>query len=184
MTYAKQFYVYQGEFRAEAKRLGVYDSDVPAGPWLRMIREYFDADIPVAEAAAWYALQLGPSVARLLRAADHTPASAGAYIERMRTSSRLDDLGLIVEWMAASRPVEDAVAWANLGYLPSEAAPLIAQDVTPEMAGVISDAAVAVDGGPEGHLRAQVLRLAEDIPGLLIDPDFADRLGLDEPDGH
>lgn len=82
------------------------------------------------------------------------------------------------EWMEAGVPAGDAAAWASLGYLPGEAAPLIAQDVTPQMVRAMDEAAVAVDGGREAHLRAEVMRLAEQ--GLIIDPELADRLGLDE----
>lgn len=90
---------------------------------------------------------------------------------------QLDQPVLAVAWFRAGVSAADAAAWANLGYMPGEAAPLIADGITPEMAAATSEATTAVDG-PDA--RAAVLRLAEDHPGLLVDPELADRLGLDE----
>jgi hypothetical protein len=99
----------------------------------------------------------------------------------MAAATQLATYRIARQWMEAGIPAQDAAAWANLGYLPAEAAKLIAQGIGPQMADAVDEAAEAADGGPDGHLRAGVLRLAEQMPGLIIDPDLADRLGLDQP---
>lgn len=111
------------------------------------------------------------------------------FIQEFRdTAHQLRDYTTAGNWMRLAEALEtagvtltaaDAAAWADRGYLPEEAGQYILDGANPDMAGAASDAAVAADGGPEAHLRAQLLRLAGDNPGLVIDPDVADRLGLD-----
>jgi hypothetical protein len=51
--------------------------------------------------------------------------------EYMALAEQLATYRLAREWMTAGVSARDAAAWASLGYLPSEAAPLIAQGITP-----------------------------------------------------
>ncbi len=52
------------------------------------------------------------------------------------------------EWMEAGVPADEAAAWTSLGYLPGEAAPLIAQGITSQMAGAVESAAVEEEALP------------------------------------
>lgn len=105
------------------------------------------------------------------------------FVKEFREAAhRLNTYAIAGQWMrlAETTPTltaQEAAAWADLNFLPGEAAPLIAQGVTPDMVAAMEDAETTVDGGPEAHLRAAVLRLAEQ--GVIIDPELADRLGLD-----
>jgi hypothetical protein len=66
-----------------------------------------------------------------------------AYIEiYYATATQHQTARAAREWMEADVPPEAAGAWASLGYLPGEAAPLIAAGVTPAMAAEMEDLAV------------------------------------------
>lgn len=88
----------------------------------------------------------------------------GTY--RALASRQLDDLD-IQAWMKAGVPADEAAAWANLNYYPSECADLRAQGVTPAMAEAMEDAETDVAGGPEALAMQRV-------DELLSRPDFAD----------
>lgn len=64
---------------------------------------------------------------------------------------------------------EDAAAWANAGYLAEEAAPLIQQGITPEMANAGDDALIA----EHGIIGAGILKFQLEHPGatIIVDPD-------------
>jgi hypothetical protein len=49
-----------------------------------------------------------------------------------------------IAWYRAGVPVETAIEWTNAGYLYEEAAPLIADGITPQMA---TEASAAMLGG-------------------------------------
>lgn len=172
---------YGERFRNELRRLGAYRPDVPAGPFLRLIREFMELSMPAEQAAAWAAVGIGPSVVGLLTARNIAPSGWRAYADRYAQARQLNGPDLALEWILAGIEVDDALAWANTGHLPAEAQPLIEQGVTPHMVGAADEAAVTAHGGPAEHLRAAVRHLAEQHPGMVIDPDLADRLGLDEP---
>jgi len=72
------------------------------------------------------------------------------------------------EWMEAGVPAEDAAAWASLGYLPTEAAPLITAGVTPQMAADLGEIDDTVAGSREERAAQVIDRLVAD--GILIDP--------------
>ncbi|TDC00779.1 hypothetical protein E1091_04200 [Micromonospora fluostatini] len=72
------------------------------------------------------------------------------------------------EWMEAGVAPEDATAWADLGYLPQEAAPLIADGVTAATAGELERHAEETAGGSEA-LREQRIQQMVDA-GELLDP--------------
>jgi hypothetical protein len=67
---------------------------------------------------------------------------------------------------------EDAAAWANAGYTAEEAAPLIRQGITPDLAMMGDDALVA----EHGVIGAGVLKLQHQHPGaaILVDPDVTE----------
>jgi hypothetical protein len=173
-----QLSAYLTELRAELRRLGAYRPDAPATAYAQAAREFLAMSIPADEAAAWLAAGIGPSVARLLIAQNVTPAQWSAYAEHLHTHARqLNDPTLALEWILTGHPATDAAAWATLGYLPDEASPLIAEGVTPAMAGIGLDPS-ATDATSDAALAAlrDELRRRDD---LIIDPDLADRLGLD-----
>jgi len=64
-------------------------------------------------------------------------------------------------------PAQDAAAWANLGYMPAEAAPLIAQGITPAMALAAQEAAAA-GAGSGGYAMLRVDELVAD--GTIVNP--------------
>lgn len=88
--------------------------------------------------------------------------------EYMAGATRLATYRLAREWMNAGVDAHDAAAWASLGYLPAEAAPLIADGVTPATAGEVDDLANTVAGGPEERAMQVVDGLVGD--GTLVDP--------------
>lgn len=56
------------------------------------------------------------------------------YVHTYRARARqLTALPIIGQWRALAVGAELAAAWANRGYLPDEAAPLIADGVTPDL---------------------------------------------------
>lgn len=59
-------------------------------------------------------------------------AEVGRYIaEFRRLSTRLNSHRIGGEWWKMRQPADVAAGWANAGYLPGEAAPLIAAGETP-----------------------------------------------------
>ena len=72
------------------------------------------------------------------------------------------------EWMEMGVTASDAARWANAGYLPGEAAPLIAQGVTPDTAEEMDQLAVDLAGGSELRAMEVVDGLVRD--GLIVDP--------------
>ncbi len=52
-----------------------------------------------------------------------------------------------------------AAAWANLGYMPREALPLIADGVSPETAGEMEDLATQIAGGVEQRRTDRIAEL-------------------------
>jgi hypothetical protein len=72
------------------------------------------------------------------------------------------------EWMEMNVPAADAAAWASLGYLPSEARPLIEQGVTPETAREMDQLADDIAGGPEARAMQVIDGLIAE--GTLVDP--------------
>lgn len=184
MGVLRELRAYLGQMVAELRRLDAYYPDSPAGSYPRLAREFLEMSMPVDQAAAWLAAGAGPSVVRLLIAQGLTPPRWTAYVEHMQTHAhQLNGPELAMEWILAGQPAIDAAAWATLGYRPDEAAPLIAEGVTPAMAGIGHNTAnpeIRPDAGTDAELRAELLRRDD----LLIDPDLADRLGLDQPHPH
>lgn len=88
--------------------------------------------------------------------------------EYMRTATQLATYRIARQWWEASVPVADAAAWASLGYQPAEAAPLIADGITPEMAAATDDISATVAGSREEAAMQVIDRLVAD--GTLIDP--------------
>ena len=72
------------------------------------------------------------------------------------------------EWMESGVPADVAGRWASAGYLPAEAAPLIAQGVTPETALEMDEITDDIAGGPEQRAAQVVDGLVAD--GVLVDP--------------
>jgi hypothetical protein len=72
------------------------------------------------------------------------------------------------EWMEAGVPARDAAAWASLGYLPAEAAPLIEAGVTPRIAGEMDELAEDIAGGHEERAMQVIDQLVAE--GVLVDP--------------
>jgi hypothetical protein len=173
-----QLSAYLHQLRSELRRLGAYRPGVPASAYARVAREFLELSIPADQAAAWLAAGIGPSVAGRLVARNVTQAQWSAYAEHLRThAGQLNGPELALEWILTGHPATEAAAWAALGYLPHEAGPLIAEGVTPAMAGIGHDPA-ATDVSSDAALAAlrDELRRRDD---LIIDPDLADRLGLD-----
>ncbi|MFG2046113.1 hypothetical protein ACGFIW_01615 [Micromonospora sp. NPDC048935] len=72
------------------------------------------------------------------------------------------------EWMEAEVPAAEAARWANAGYLPAEAEPLIADGVTPETATEMDQLADDLAGGPEARAMQVIDAMVAD--GTLVDP--------------
>lgn len=63
------------------------------------------------------------------------------YVTAYRATARqLAALPIIGRWRAAGVDPQTAAGWANKGYLPDEAAPLIADGVTPDLVEAVEDA--------------------------------------------
>lgn len=98
----------------------------------------------------------------------------GRYVRTFRTTARggkpgiLTEFGAAIGWYRAGVSLEDAVAWADRGFLPGEAASLIAQGVGPEMAGELEAIAVDVAGSAEEHAMREIDRLV--ATGAFVDP--------------
>jgi hypothetical protein len=101
----------------------------------------------------------------------------GAYAEEyMAAATHLATYRRAREWMEAGVSAETAAAWANLGYLPAEAAPLIAAGVTPQMAGEMDRLADDIAGSPEERAAQLIDRLVAE--GVLVDPKRVRRAQL------
>ncbi|GLY08211.1 hypothetical protein [Actinoplanes sp. NBRC 101535] len=92
-------------------------------------------------------------------------------------ASQLTDYRIAGDWARLAEHLQnsgitltaaDAARWADAGYLPAEAAPLISDGVTPEQAGELEDLATDIAGGPE----ARALQVVDDLvrDGVLVNP--------------
>ncbi|WP_431728553.1 hypothetical protein [Verrucosispora sp. TAA-831] len=81
------------------------------------------------------------------------------------------------EWMEQDVPAEQAAAWANLGYLPDEAAPLIASGVTPATAAELEAHAEQAAGGRDALVAERIRQMAD--LGEIMDP--ADVVRIPDP---
>lgn len=100
------------------------------------------------------------------------------YIDEFRAHARqLRDHRTAREWMEMGVPATDAARWANLGYTPAEAEPLIRAGRKPTDEAVIEAAEEAVAGGRDELLRHRLHNLG---PNIIVDPDVADRYRLDD----
>ncbi|MBF9135246.1 hypothetical protein I0C86_41080 [Plantactinospora sp. S1510] len=163
-------HAYTTAFRDEAERRDLY----PSGGWgsdhLKMIRRFSELRVDAVEAVAWWALHVGPSVVAQL-AGRGTAAEFGAYAERMFGADRaLEETAVALGWFGSGQPVEVAAAWHRRGYTPERAAALIVEGVDLELIAVVDDAG----------RRAAVRELTERWTGLIVDPDLADQIGLDD----
>ncbi|SNT66284.1 hypothetical protein SAMN05421812_13631 [Asanoa hainanensis] len=92
-----------------------------------------------------------------------------AYIKAYRASARqLAAIGTGAEWWRIGTPLANAIAWADLGYLPDGAAPLIAAGIAPDLAREMDALANQLAGGSTGHAAHVIDRLVTD--GVLVDP--------------
>jgi hypothetical protein len=82
------------------------------------------------------------------------------------------------EWIRAGVSAEDAAAWANAGFLPSEAAPLIADGITPQMHAEMEAHAEEQAGGPEALAAVRIAELLGS--GALLGPD--DVIVVEDPE--
>lgn len=112
---------------------------------------------------------------------EHDGRTAWVRTYRQR-ATQLGTLLLAIEWHQLSQRLaaenitltaEQAATWASRGYLPDEATPLIRSGVTPEMGGEMERHMEERAGGPEAHLRRQLIEMAEQ--GMLDDVDRDDR---------
>lgn len=78
------------------------------------------------------------------------------------------------EWMEAGVPVEQAAAWANLGYLPAEATPLMASGMTPETVTEMEQHAERPAGGAEALREQRIAQMVQ--AGEVVDPARAIRV--------
>lgn len=93
----------------------------------------------------------------------------GAYSsEYVTTATQHATYRAAREWMSTGVDAATAAAWASLGYLPGEAAPLIAAGVTPEMAAEMEQLDIDIAGSPEERAAQMIDRLVAE--GVLIDP--------------
>ena len=180
-SYLRRLPTYLGELREELRRLDAYRPDAPVSAYPRAARAFLEMAIPAGQAAARLAARVGPSAAGLLAAEDVTPARWSQYAEHLLThASQLNRPEHALEWILAGVPAADAASWADLGYLPAEAGSLIAEGVTPAMAALGQDLSEDPqrdrgDMRTDTALHDELLRRDD----LIIDPDLADRLGLD-----
>lgn len=102
----------------------------------------------------------------------------GRYVRTYRTRARqLTGFRTALAWYNTGTPVEDAIAWSDLGYMPGEVAEHIAAGRSPAEVAVTEAAEEAAAGGPEALVRHRLEQIAD--AGVLIDPDVAERHGLD-----
>jgi hypothetical protein len=87
---------------------------------------------------------------------------------------QLDQPALGVQWFKMGVSASDAAAWANLGFYPDEAAPLIADGTTPQMQREIEDHAEAQASGPDALAAQRVAHMIE--TGLLVREDQVIRI--------
>lgn len=95
--------------------------------------------------------------------------------EYMANARQMATYRLAREWMAAGVDAEAAAVWASAGYLPAEAAPLIAAGVTAQMAAEMDALADDVAGSPEERAAQVIDRLV--AAGILVDPRKVRRIG-------
>ncbi|WP_229398096.1 hypothetical protein [Micromonospora okii] len=79
------------------------------------------------------------------------------------------DLRIARRWMESGVPAPEAAAWANLGFLPEEAAPLIADGITADTVEETERHAAQAVGGPEALAALRVAELTG--TGALVGPD-------------
>jgi hypothetical protein len=100
------------------------------------------------------------------------------FIKSFRASaSQLNSYSIAGDWMRLAVQLDaagstltaaDAALWADAGYLPGEAAPLIADGVTPQQAAELDELATNIAGGPEAQAMQRIDELVRD--GVLVDP--------------
>ncbi|MFG1872098.1 hypothetical protein [Micromonospora arborensis] len=96
-------------------------------------------------------------------------AQVGRYVHEFASkATQLNDYRTGGRWWKLRVSADVAAAWANLGYLPERAAPLIAKGVTPETAGELNQVAQDIAGGPEQRAMQVVDGLVAD--GVVVDP--------------
>lgn len=113
---------------------------------------------------------------RGLRESRAAAVAAGEWVRQFREkATKLNAYPIAGDWwrlrLAPWRlrlPADEAAAWASLGYLPGEAAPLIAAGVTPQMAADLETIATDVAGSPEERAAQVIDRLV--AGGILVDP--------------
>lgn len=71
-------------------------------------------------------------------------------------------------WYDSGVPADEAARWLALGYLPHEAAPLIADGVTPDTAAELEQLADDIAGSPEQRAMQRIDELVRG--GVLVDP--------------
>lgn len=81
---------------------------------------------------------------------------------------------IVGQWRVMGTAPQEAAAWANLGFLPEEAGRLIDLGVTAERYAEAYEAEVAAHGGPDEHLRQQIVELF--TAGMDVAPGVWDRL--------
>ena len=63
------------------------------------------------------------------------------YVATYRATARqLATLPIIGQWRQAGVPADEAAQWANRGYLPAEAEPMIADGVSPDLVQAVETA--------------------------------------------
>lgn len=113
------------------------------------------------------------------------------FIQEFRAAAtQLNGYRAAGEWARLAEALEadgitltaaDAARWASHGYLPSEAAPLILDRVTPDTAGEMDDLATDLAGGSDQRAMQRVDELVAD--GVLVDPARV-RQEVDPDDPH
>lgn len=95
--------------------------------------------------------------------------AAAHQLNRYRTAGQWAGFA---EWLLEAHGITltaaDAAHWANLGYLPGGAIPLIVDGVTPETADELDRLADDIAGGPEERAAQVIDGLVAD--GALVDP--------------
>lgn len=106
-----------------------------------------------------------------------------AFIKAFRTAAtRLDTYAIAGRWMRLAEEIpaltaEEAAAWADLGYLPEEAAAQIHSGITAAAADEMEDHAEEQAGGPEA---LAAMRIAE----MLAQPGWSgpdDAVSVEDP---
>lgn len=93
----------------------------------------------------------------------------GAYARAyMAAATQFGTYRLAREWMDAGVSAADAAGWANLGYLPEEAAPLIADGITPATVREMERHAEQAAGGRDALAAQRIQRMID--AGEIVDP--------------